>query len=152
MNRDNATAIVQRWKTEGRTIALASGGFDLFHAGHVSFLLGLSEQADMLVVAIMSDVLLRKKGQDRPIIPEDQRSAIVSALRCVDIAFLFDEFGDERNLELIRPDIFGRGDGHTATMFESEIIEKLGIKIALIHSLRITSTTAIIERIKHEHA
>ena len=149
MNTRQMVALnVFAWKAQGLKVGMTSGAFDLLHAGHLSFLNGLRREVDRLVVAVMDDSGCARKGEGRPIIPEEQRVALVSALSCVDDAFLFSEYGDETNLRLIRPDVFGRGDGHTENMYEREMIDSLGIKIALIHTQRITSTTEIIERIQ----
>lgn len=149
MNREYTAKLVRAWQEDGYRVALASGAFDLFHAGHLDFLAQLSGKVARLVVAITADATLKAKGENRPIIPEVQRAAIVEALRCVDGVFIFSEYGDNENLEIIKPDVFGRGDGHALdTMYERETIERLGIELVLIHSPRLTSTTEIISRIK----
>ncbi len=148
MNRTNAAFLANQWKAQGFKVGMASGGFDLLHAGHLSFLMGLKAKVDRLVVAVMCDSVLAGKGPNRPIIPDWQRLALIAGLGCVDGAFIFEEVGDDRNLEVIRPDVFGRGDGHTQEIFERATLDRLGIKLALIHSPRITSTTEIINRIR----
>ncbi len=148
MNRDTIAFKVRMWQQNGHSVGLASGGFDLLHAGHISFLTGFKQWVDKLVVGVMADSTMKMKGHGRPIIPDCQRMTIVSSLACVDGAFIFEEVGDEDNLEIIRPNVFGRGDGHTENMYELATIDGLGIKIALIHTPRITSTTEIINRIR----
>lgn len=145
--RAQVAANVVEWKKQGLRVGMASGAFDLFHAGHLSFLTGLRGHCDRLVVAVTSDDTCRAKGAGRPVIPQAQRVAIVAALACVDDAFVFYEYGDNTNLEIIMPHVFGRGDGHTADMWESHTLQRLGIETALIHTPRITSTTEIIARI-----
>lgn len=147
--RDQAAINCYAWKAQGLRVGMASGAFDLFHAGHLSFLNGLRGHVDKLIVAVMDDANCRRKGEGRPIIPDWQRVAIVSALSCVDDAFMFSEYGDAWNLEKVRPDVFGRGDGHTTEIHERDTIEKLGIELVLVHTPRIISTTDIISRI-HE--
>lgn len=151
--REFAAIRSAQWKQEsiigrGKRVGLASGAFDLLHAGHVDYLSQLSQTVDRLIVAVSCDEIVRLKGNGRPIIPEAQRRSMVDSLRCVDLAFIFHEYGDEKNLIEIKPDIFGRGDGHTLDMYEKATISRLGIEVALIHSPRITSTTEIIDRIK----
>ena len=146
--RDHVAGNVWLWKQQGLRVGMASGAFDLFHAGHLSFLVGLRGRVDKLVVAVMSDERCKAKGGGRPIIPEAHRAAIVSALFVVDDCFVFSEYGDGANLEIVRPDVFGRGDGHTLEMYERDVTNKLGIEVALIHTPRLTSTTEIINRIR----
>lgn len=147
--RDQSALNCYAWKAQGLRVGLASGAFDLFHAGHLSFLSGLRGQVDRLIVAVMDDLGCARKGWGRPIIPAVQRVAIVSALACVDDAFVFSEYGDGSNLEAVRPNVFGRGDGHTMEIFERATLDACCIELALIHTPRITSTTDIINRI-HE--
>ena len=149
--RGEVAHLVKLWHNDGQSVALASGAFDLLHAGHISFLEGLWHFTDRLVVAVTADSVVARKGVGRPIIPEAQRLAVVSALRCTDAAFLFSEIGDDTNLEIIKPDLFGRGEGYTLDMTEAATIARLGIKVELIHTPRITSTTEIIDRIRHPH-
>ena len=42
-------------RADGRTVAFANGLFDILHVGHLRYLLGAKEEADLLVVAINSD-------------------------------------------------------------------------------------------------
>ena len=71
----------EQWRAEGRTVALANGIFDLLHVGHVRYLQGARELADVLVVAVNSDASTRAyKGPGRPYIPESERAELVAAL------------------------------------------------------------------------
>lgn len=148
MSREIVASMARRWKANGESIALASGAFDLLHVGHLAYLEALRFRSEKLIVAVMSDRTVALKAPGRPIIPEMQRLELVDVLRCVDAAFIFDEIGDDKNLEIIRPDIFGRGDGHDENMAEKATLDRLGIKVVLIHTPRITSTTEIIQRIR----
>src|SRR5689334_10134756 len=61
-----------------RTVALANGCFDLLHVGHVRYLEGAAQEADILVVAINDDPSVRQlKGDGRPILSADQRAELV---------------------------------------------------------------------------
>lgn len=148
MTREAVAGKVWLWKQQGICVGMASGAFDMLHAGHLDFLTKLKEHCGKLVVAITSDAICREKGAGRPVIPAEQRLAMVEALKVVDAAFPFTEYGDDLNLEIVRPDIFGRGDGHTEDMYERKTLDRFGIKIVLIHTPRITSTTEIINRIR----
>lgn len=70
------------------------GTFDVLHIGHVNILLRARALGDELIVGVSSDALnLSKKGR-LPIYPEEDRLAMVGALRCVDEVFV------EASLEL----------------------------------------------------
>jgi cytidyltransferase-like protein len=54
----------------GRTVAFANGCFDILHVGHVRYLDGAAQEADILVVAINDDASVKAlKGKNRPILP-----------------------------------------------------------------------------------
>lgn len=68
----------------------ADGVFDLLHANHVAFLEEARGFGDRLIVAVLSDRVVR--GYKRwPVLREDERLAVVCGLRCVDDAFILDE-------------------------------------------------------------
>src|SRR5688572_18799379 len=91
MTLQTAAAIVAREKALGRTVALCNGAFDLLHVGHLRYLQGARDIADVVVVAVNSDRSVRAaKGPARPVVPEAERLELVAALRCVAYAFLFD--------------------------------------------------------------
>jgi glycerol-3-phosphate cytidylyltransferase len=76
------------------TTAITFGTFDVFHVGHLRILERAAALADRLVVGVSTDALnISKKGR-APVFPEEQRVALVAALRCVDSVFL------EHSLEL----------------------------------------------------
>jgi len=59
------------------------GVFDLFHYGHLDFLLRARELGDRLIVGVNADdYVVRKKGHP-PIFPLRERMMIVNALECV---------------------------------------------------------------------
>lgn len=63
-----------------------SGVFDLFHIGHLNLLRRAKEYCDVLIVGVSTDEWVRKfKGTD-PVVPFEERRAIVEACRYVDKA------------------------------------------------------------------
>lgn len=74
-------------------IALATGGFDPPHSGHISYFQAAAELGDKLVVGLNSDAwLTRKKG--RAFLPIQERIIIIENLKMVDEVM---EFNDDRN-------------------------------------------------------
>ncbi len=94
-------------------IVLASGAFDLLHYGHIRFLeeaKKLGGPSSKLVVIIARDETVKQKKGKKPVIPEDQRRAVVEALKVVDEALLGYENADfGAVIEKIRPDIIAIG-------------------------------------------
>ena len=72
-----------------QTIALTSGTFDLLHVGHLRYLAAVKELGDIVVVMLSGDARTKaRKGPTRPIIPENDRAAILDALKIVDYVFI----------------------------------------------------------------
>ena len=65
-------------------IGYTSGVFDLFHIGHLNILRRAKEQCETLVVGVTTDELCYVRKQKYPIINENERMAIVEAIRYVD--------------------------------------------------------------------
>jgi len=68
-------------------VVLASGVFDLLHAGHVAFLREakrIAGEEGRLVVVVASDRVVRNRKGRSPVLPQDQRIMIVKAIRYVD--------------------------------------------------------------------
>ncbi len=84
-------------RAASRQIVFANGAFDLLHAGHVRYLEAARAEGDWLVVGVNSDESVRRtKGPARPIVPEQERAEIISALGCVDAVVVFGEDSPER--------------------------------------------------------
>jgi D-glycero-beta-D-manno-heptose 1-phosphate adenylyltransferase len=79
----------QRMPREG--VVIATGVFDLLHVGHLRFLESARSLGDQLVVGVESDERVRRwKGPHRPILAQEDRCELLTALRCVDNAFVID--------------------------------------------------------------
>lgn len=95
------------------TTVLASGVFDLIHYGHIRYLEEAKkrggEDAKLIVVVARDETVMRYKGK-RPIIPENQRRALVEALEVVYEALLgYPERDMESVLMKIKPDVVAVG-------------------------------------------
>jgi len=92
---------------------LASGTFDLLHLGHVRYLEEAKkaggENAELIVVVSRDSTVERRKGRP-PVIPEDQRRALVEALKVVDRAVLgYEGMNVEKVIERVQPDVIALG-------------------------------------------
>ncbi len=80
---------VEACRAFGYRIVLTSGTFDLAHPGHARYLEEARTHGDILVVGVDSDEKTRaRKGDDRPLIPQDERIEMLAHLRHVDLIFL----------------------------------------------------------------
>ena len=82
-----------RRKSQQQKIAFTNGCFDLIHAGHVENFHFCKQQADILVIGLNSDASVKglEKGGNRPIVGQDDRAKVLSALADVDYVVIFDE-------------------------------------------------------------
>jgi FAD synthetase len=100
-------------KERKRKIVLASGVFDLLHLGHVRFLEEAKKaggkDAELIVIVARDSTVENRKGK-RPIMPENQRRALVESLKVVDEAILgYESFDIGGVIEKIKPDIIAVG-------------------------------------------
>ena len=128
---------------------LANGCFDILHVGHLRYLEGARALGDALVVAINSDHSVRSiKEPGRPILNEDERVALISALGCVDHVVLFDEPNVERVLDVLKPAIHAKGTDYTEeSVPERQQVLSYGGSVRITGDAKDHSTRDIIETI-----
>ncbi len=133
----------------GKKVVLANGCFDILHVGHLRYLEGARALGDVLVVAINSDKSMRViKDPGRPILSQNDRIALVSALRCVDYVVVFDEPDAGRVLDVLRPAIHAKGTDYTEqTVPERDKVMEYGGAVRIAGDAKNHSTRDIIERI-----
>jgi FAD synthetase len=124
-------------KTRNRKIVLASGVFDLLHLGHVKFLEEAKKAggkgAELLVIVARDSTVLKMKGR-KPVIPEDQRRALVEALRVVDEAVLgLEDFDIGDVIERVKPDVIALGyDQADMEKLVCEYVNKHGLDVKVV--------------------
>ena len=67
-----------------KIIGYTTGVYDMFHIGHLNILQRAKEQCDYLIVGVSTDELVQHEKRKTPVIPYDERAAIVKAIRYVD--------------------------------------------------------------------
>lgn len=65
-------------------VGYTTGVYDMFHIGHLNILKRVKEQCDYLIVGVSTDELVQHDKNKTPIIPFEERCAIVEAIRYVD--------------------------------------------------------------------
>lgn len=147
---DQLKSVISELRKKNKTIALANGGFDLLHIGHIRYLEAARKQADILVVALNSDRSLQHlKGPKRPIINEGGRVKMLAALSCVDFVTLFNENRVDRVLSTLKPDFHCKGSDYTEeTVPERETVRSYGGRIVIVGGAKVKSTSDIVRHIK----
>jgi rfaE bifunctional protein nucleotidyltransferase chain/domain len=141
--------VVTALKASGKTVVFANGCFDLLHVGHIRYLQGARQLGDALVVGLNSDASVRQlKGPQRPLMPEDERAEILTALACVDYVVIFQERTVERLLKVLKPDIQCKGTDYTEeTVPEREVVRSYGGRVAIAGDAKDHSTRDLIQDI-----
>ncbi|MCD8266012.1 MAG: adenylyltransferase/cytidyltransferase family protein [Prevotellaceae bacterium] len=65
-------------------VGYTTGVYDMFHIGHLNVLKRAKERCDYLIVGVSTDELVLQEKGKMPIIPFEERMAIVSAIKYVD--------------------------------------------------------------------
>ncbi len=124
-------------KSGKKTVVIASGVFDLLHLGHVKFLEEAKrtggENVELIVVIARDSTVEQMKGR-KPIMPEDQRRALVESLKVVDNAVLgFENLDIGEVIAKIRPDIIALGyDQQEMIKNVTEYIDKNKLNVKII--------------------
>ena len=137
-----------KWREERKKVVFTNGCFDILHLGHVTYLSWARAQGDLLIVGLNSDASVhRNKGPLRPIVREQDRAALLLALRCVDYVCIFDEDTPLRLITDIVPDVLVKGRDWAGNVVGSDVVEAAGGCVRLADLVANHSTTGIIERV-----
>jgi D-beta-D-heptose 7-phosphate kinase/D-beta-D-heptose 1-phosphate adenosyltransferase len=150
LGRDDLVARAATWRMAGKRIVFTNGCFDLLHAGHLSLLSQAAKLGDVLVLAINSDASVKRlKGPERPLVPQEDRAAVLAALGFVDAVTIFDEDTPLEVLQSVRPHVLVKGgDYKIEGVVGREFMEASGGRVALVPLTPEKSTTALVERIR----
>ncbi len=130
------------------TIASLNGSFDLLHAGHLHIIYEASKQADLLIVALNSDISIQTyKSELRPILSLEYRLKMISALAFVDYVTAFDEVDPLVILEKIRPDVHVNGSEYGPNCIEADLVRRNGGRLHMVELVPGLSTSALIANI-----
>ncbi len=140
-------------RREGRVIAFTNGCFDILHYGHVSYLEAAKRKDRILVVGMNSDASVRGlKGPERPIVPQDQRAAVLAGLACVDFVVLFEDPTPYALIKAIGPDILLKGaDWKGKEVAGSDVVKARGGRVEFVTFVARLSTTNIVEKIRQQY-
>ncbi len=94
--------------SEEKTRIMAAGTFDLLHLGHLHYLREAKGLGDELVVVVACDETVRERKHE-PLMTDEVRAEMVSALKPVDEAIIGHEGDPYKTVEEIDPDIIAIG-------------------------------------------
>ncbi|MBD5603510.1 MAG: adenylyltransferase/cytidyltransferase family protein [Candidatus Eremiobacteraeota bacterium] len=146
-----------RWREDlrahGKRVVFTNGVFDIVHAGHVAYLAWARAQGDALVLGLNTDASVRAlKGPERPLVPFEDRAAVVAALRSVDAVVGFAERTPETVLDKLRPDVHVKSAQYRLEdLPERIVVLQHGGEIRLAPHLAGKSTTDIVAEIRRRY-
>jgi len=145
--REELLKIIQDLKIKGKGIVFTNGCFDLLHIGHIRYLEEAKTLGDVLIVGVNSDSSVRKlKGPERPILPVEERTEILSGLGCVDYITIFDELDPLNLISSLQPDVLVKGGDWTKEqVVGGEVVERSGGEVVIIPFVQGASTSNQIE-------
>jgi rfaE bifunctional protein nucleotidyltransferase chain/domain len=152
LTESDLVAAIEKERRRGRSIAFANGCFDLLHVGHIRYLQDAARQADVLIVGVNGDdSVCQLKGPGRPVMAEQERAELISAIRGVSYVTIFREESPARLLGVIRPDVHCKGTDYTAeSVPERDVVQSYGGRVAIVGDAKNHSTSEILRRMRDE--
>lgn len=139
-------ALAEEHRKRGLRVVLTNGCFDLLHAGHLHLLEQAAKLGDVLVVAVNDDDSVRRlKGPGRPVVPAQDRAALLAALACVSHVLVFSGDTPHEVLKRVRPDVLVKGgDYREGEVVGREVVEGYGGRVVVAKRKDGASTTGLI--------
>ena len=134
---------VENFKALNVKVVLTSGSFDMIHEGHARYLEKAKSHGDLLIVGVDSDDKIKKrKGPDRPVVPEVERLTMLTFLRSVDLV-VSKPLNEEKwaLIKAVLPDVLVA----TAETYTTEEVVRLGEfcgKVVVLEPMATTTTSA----------
>ena len=144
-----AEVLAQGMRTAGKRVVVANGAFDMLHVGHVRYLAAARAAGDVLFFAVNSDASVRaSKGPRRPVVPEAERTELLSHLDCVDWILLFDEPTVAEVLRALKPHVHAKGTDYTvASVPERAVVAEWGGETVICGDPKDHATTDLVAEI-----
>ena len=133
-----------------RIIGYTTGVFDMFHIGHLNILKRAKEQCDYLIVGVSTDELCKSYKKKEPIIPYEERKAIIEAIKYVDEVIPQIDRNKFAAWQRIGFDIMFVGDDWKNSPLFTELEKKfkdVGVKIVFFPYTKTTSSTILREKL-----
>lgn len=138
---------------KNKIIGYTTGVFDMFHVGHLNILRRAKEQCDYLIVGVSTDELCLSYKHKAPIIPYEERKAIVESIRYVDEVVPQsdrDKYGAWQRLHFNRMFV---GDDWKGSPLFSEVekrFNEVGVEIVYFPYTKGTSSSILRDKILKE--
>ena len=126
---------------------MVDGGFDPLHAGHVAYFREAAALGAPVLCNLASDEYVTRKHP--PLLPQDERAAIIDAIRFVDYVHC-SQTTTAAVLEALLPRFYVKGaDWRDRALPDAEVAvcERAGVEIVYLDTV-LNSSTAILQRFR----
>jgi D-glycero-beta-D-manno-heptose 1-phosphate adenylyltransferase len=143
LDSNSLPIILKALRTEGKRVVLTQGSFDMVHIGHGRYLEQAKSYGDVLIVGVDSDSKIKKrKGEDRPIVPHQERLEMLTYLKSVDYVYLKDLHNPKYSLiKAVKPDVLV-ATKKTYSSSQIAYLKKYCQEIQVLEPMAVTSTSA----------
>jgi cytidyltransferase-like protein len=138
----------EQLKEYRKKVAMVDGAFDPLHRGHIEYFRAAAEQLDApLLCNVASDRYVSTKHP--PLLPEDQRAAIVDAIRFISYTHV-NQFDTETILRELQPKYYVKGKDWEGRLPPEQvrICHDHGIEVVYLDTVYDSSTRILNEVIK----
>ncbi len=146
--REQLIAERAKWSHAAKKVVFTNGCYDVLHPGHIRLLEAARSLGDILILALNTDASVQRlKGPTRPLISQDRRAALASALAAVDAVTFFDEDTPRELIAALLPDILIKGADWAHFIAGREEVEAAGGQVLALPLEPGYSTSGILEEV-----
>lgn len=115
---------------------LVGGCFDVIHFGHIEFLKKAKEQGDFLIIVLEPDEFIVTRKNRKPVHTQEERAAILSSIRYVDLVMKLPFFKNESDyttmVSKIQPSIIAVTEGDSLLENKKKQAAKIGAEVKIV--------------------
>lgn len=133
-------------------IGYTTGVYDMFHIGHLNILRRAKEMCDFLIVGVTTDELCYQRKHKYPIINQEERKAIVAAIKYVDRVVFQTDMDKLKNVRTFDADVVFVGSDWKGSNAWNEYEKEFGAIGCTVEYLDHTdgiSSTILREKLKN---
>lgn len=134
-------------------IGYTTGVFDMFHIGHLNILKHAKEQCEYLIVGVSTDEIVESYKHKKPVIPYEERKAIIEAIRYVDKVVPQTTMDKLEAYNQLKFNVLFHGSDWQGSSMYNEIVEKfskVGVDVVFLPHTDGVSTTLIRKKVGHD--
>ena len=138
----------EQLKEYRKKVAMVDGAFDPLHRGHIEYFRAAAEQLDVpLLCNVASDRYVESKHP--PLLPEQQRAAIVDAIRFISYTHI-NQFDTETILRELQPKYYVKGKDWEGRLPQEQvkICREQAIEVVYLDTVFDSSTRILNDMIK----